>query len=95
MAISDSEIKRIAKLSMLDIPQEKFEQLKDEMGRIIDMVNDLKGLKIEIDDENLDLSGNYNVMRSDEILPSYDRDNLLENAPSQAQGCFFVPKIVD
>jgi len=36
-----------------------------------------------------------NVTRPDEVRPSMDRDDALRNAPSQANGLFIVPKIVE
>ena len=36
-----------------------------------------------------------NVFREDIIKPSYDRDDILKNAPSQEGGCYLVPKVVE
>jgi aspartyl-tRNA(Asn)/glutamyl-tRNA(Gln) amidotransferase subunit C len=36
-----------------------------------------------------------NVFRKDEVVASYDRESLLENAPEQKDGCYKVPKTVE
>jgi len=37
----------------------------------------------------------YNVLREDVVKESYDREIILENAPSKEDGCFKVPKVVE
>lgn len=36
-----------------------------------------------------------NVLREDEVVPSFDRDELLRNAPASEDGAFLVPKTVE
>lgn len=93
--ITDQEISRIAKLSMLDIPEAEYDRLKRDMGNIIEMVDKLGELEIDPQFDRYTGEGPCNVLREDAIRPSTPRDLLLENAPSQEQGCFFVPKIVE
>ncbi len=95
MAITDAEIKKIAKLSMLEIPPDRCEALKEEMSSIITMVDKLGELELEQALDPTAVDGLYNVLRADTVAPSADRDSLLANAPYSAQGCFFVPQIVE
>ena len=93
--ITDQEISRIAKLSMLDIPEGEYARLKQDMGGIIEMVDKLGELEIDPQFDRYTGEGPYNVFRAAEVRPSAARELLLANAPSQEQGCFFVPKIVE
>ncbi|MEA4934055.1 MAG: Asp-tRNA(Asn)/Glu-tRNA(Gln) amidotransferase subunit GatC, partial [Lawsonibacter sp.] len=36
-----------------------------------------------------------NVMREDEVVPSFDRAELLKNAPNADEEAFLVPKTVE
>ena len=59
------------------------------------MVDKLGELEIDPQFDRYTGEGPYNVFRADEVRPSAARELLLANAPSQEQGCFFVPKIVE
>ncbi len=86
------DIKRIAKLAKLSIPDEKVEKFQKEMEGIIQMVENLP---------NLDTKGalvdpdNTMELRKDEVQPSYPRDEMLKNAPTTAAGCVMIPKVVE
>jgi aspartyl-tRNA(Asn)/glutamyl-tRNA(Gln) amidotransferase subunit C len=36
-----------------------------------------------------------NVLREDVVTGSFERDRLLKSAPSQEDGCYKVPKVVE
>lgn len=93
--ITDEEIKRIAKLSMLDINPEQYDEIRADMGGIFKMVDQLKELKFDEDLDMQTVTEPHNVLRADEVRPSADREEMLKNAPKSRSGCFFVPQIVE
>jgi aspartyl-tRNA(Asn)/glutamyl-tRNA(Gln) amidotransferase subunit C len=95
MSITNKEVAHIAKLSMLELDEAHFEKLANDMNAIVGMVDKLQELNIDEDAKKFTVDGNHNVFREDEVLPSFDREIILENAPSKNAGCFFVPKIVE
>lgn len=95
MAISKKEIEHIAKLSMLEIDEKHFEKLANDMNAIVEMVDKLKDLDTGKVVDLIELDGNYNIFREDEIKPSFSRKDILANAPEKKDNCFFVPKIVE
>lgn len=85
-------IKHIAKLAKLSIPQEKEEKFTKEMESIIKMVENLP----ELSDSGalIDLD-NTMELREDVVIPSSPRSEMLMNAPQTAAGCIVVPKVVE
>lgn len=86
------DIKRIAKLAKLSIPEEKVEKFQKEMEGIIEMVENLPDINTE---GALVDPSNTMELRKDEVKPSYPRDEMLRNAPTTAAGCILIPKVVD
>lgn len=95
MKITREQIEHVANLARLSLTEEEKEKLTREMVEIIgfaDKLNELDTGGIEPTAHAIPI---VNVFRKDETAPSYDRDNILANAPSQDEGCFKVPKIVE
>lgn len=86
------DIKHIAKLARLSIPDEKVEKFQKEMEGIIEMVENLPDLNTE---GALVDSSNTMELRKDQVQPSFPRDEMLKNAPSTAAGCILIPRVVD
>ena len=42
-----------------------------------------------------EINENHNVFRKDEIISESDKDELLANAPSQDEGMFRIPKVIN
>ncbi|MEG1943490.1 MAG: Asp-tRNA(Asn)/Glu-tRNA(Gln) amidotransferase subunit GatC, partial [Angelakisella sp.] len=77
------DIKHIAKLSRLKLPDDQIETFQKQMQDIVEMVEKLPETdgSLAIDPEN------RMELRRDEIMPSLRRDILLKNAPEVAAGC--------
>jgi len=95
MNITKKQVEHVAKLARLTLSDDESERLTGEMESIIDFANKLN----ELDTEGVIPTAHsipiQNVFREDVVLPSYDREKLLSNAPSSEDGCFKVPKIVE
>ncbi|MEG0020759.1 MAG: Asp-tRNA(Asn)/Glu-tRNA(Gln) amidotransferase subunit GatC [Oscillospiraceae bacterium] len=88
----DINIKHIAKLARLSIPEEKVAKFESEMVDIIKMVENLPELPLggALVDVN-----NTMELRKDEVAASFPRSEMLMNAPKTAAGCILIPKVVD
>ena len=85
-------IKRLAKLAKLSIPEDKVEEFSRKMQDIIRMVENLP----ELDTEGSLVDPTDTMeLRKDEVQPSFPRDEMLQNAPYTAAGCILIPKVVD
>ena len=86
------DIKRLAKLAKLSIPEDKVEEFSRKMQDIIRMVENLP----ELDTEGSLVDPTDTMeLRKDEVQPSFPRDEMLQNAPYTAAGCILIPKVVD
>lgn len=95
MKITKETIEHVANLARLNLTEQEKEKLTIEMESIISYVDKLN----ELDTTNVNPSSHVlplqNVFREDVTIKSYDRDKILSNAPSQEDGCFKVPKVVE
>lgn len=95
MSVSKEEVKHLAKLSKLKFSDVELEKFTSDISNIVEFANQLD--KINVDEVKptahiLDLK---NVLRKDEIKPSFNREEMLKNAPSKDAGCISVPKVME
>ena len=93
MKVTAEQIKHVAELARLKLTDEEIESLG--MEAVIEFANKLSELDADQIAPTNHVSDIYNVFREDEIVPSYDRDDILKNAPAKARGCVLVPKVVE
>ena len=93
MKISREEIIHIAKLSNLNLTDAEIDKYTNDMEDILNFANTVNNVDTENVDETIG-TDNYNVFRKDEIGESFDREELLKNAPSQDEGMFRIPKVI-
>ena len=95
MAISKEEIIHIAKLASLNLSEAEIERYAKDMTEILDFANMINSVDTDQIKETIAANENYNVFRKDEVIPSTDRDVLLQNAPSKDEGMFRIPKVIN
>ncbi|MCI6639617.1 MAG: Asp-tRNA(Asn)/Glu-tRNA(Gln) amidotransferase subunit GatC [Pygmaiobacter massiliensis] len=86
------DVRHIAKLAKLQIPEDKMAQFERELSDIVGMVEKLPALT---GDGALLDETNTMQLREDVVKPSFPREEMLKNAPQSAAGCFVVPKTVE
>lgn len=95
MQINKDEIIHIAKLANLNLTEEEIEKYTNDMEEILSFANTVNNVNTDNVAETLGANGNYNVFRKDEVEEFGDRDSLLKNAPSQDEGMFRIPKVIN
>lgn len=95
MSVSEKEILKLSKLSMLEIPSGQMEKLKTDLNNIVEMVDKLKELDLDEQYYKFNIDGPYNHLREDIVGESFPREDILKNASESTAGCFLVPKVVD
>lgn len=88
-------VKKIAKLSRLELTDGEVEEFTAQLGAIIEYVekmNQLDTTDIEPLAHCLPINNRF---REDQIRPSLGSDNALVNAPERDGNFFKVPKILD
>ncbi|MCI1965424.1 MAG: Asp-tRNA(Asn)/Glu-tRNA(Gln) amidotransferase subunit GatC [Oscillospiraceae bacterium] len=87
--VTHEEIMKIARLAKLSVKPEELDGLTKDMNSIInfaDTVNSVAAADSDFDN----LNNLANVFREDTVVPSFDREEILKNAPNQEDGYFLV-----
>lgn len=95
MSVSKEDVLHIAKLSKLNLTEEELEKYTNELSSIVDFANELSNIDVEGVEPTAHILNIRNVFREDEVQPSYDREEILKNAPTKDAGCVSVPKVVE
>ena len=95
MKISKEEVLHVAKLSKLYLSDEETEKLQSDMESIIEFANTLNELDTEGVMPTAHARPMCNALREDVVKESYDRDEILKNAPQAEDDGFAVPKVVE
>ena len=95
MAISKEEVEHIAKLASLNLTEEEKERYANDMTEILEFSNMINSVNTDEVNETIGAKENYNVFRKDEIVQTVDKETLLQNAPSQEDGMFRIPKVIN
>ena len=93
MKISREEIIHIAKLANLNLTDAEIDKYTNDMEDILNFANTVNNVDTEGVDEAVG-TDSYNVFRKDEIKECANREDLLQNAPSQDEGMFRIPKVI-
>ena len=93
MKISREEIIHIAKLANLNLTDAEIDKYTNDMEDILNFANTVNNVDTNGVDETIG-TDSYNVFRKDEIIEPEDRETLLQNAPSQDEGMFRIPKVI-
>jgi aspartyl-tRNA(Asn)/glutamyl-tRNA(Gln) amidotransferase subunit C len=95
MKITTEMVDYISVLSRLKLGDEEKEKMTGELEQIIAYMDTLN----ELDTSGVEPMSHVfpvkNVMREDEVQPSFDRSELLKNAPKADEEAFLVPKTVE
>lgn len=94
MSISKEEIIHIAKLASLNLTEKEIEGYTKDMQEILEFANTVNNVNTDEIKETIGANENYNVFRKDEVKQSVSKEELLKNAPSQEDGMFRIPKVI-
>jgi len=89
--VTHEEILKIAKLAKLSVSADELVQLTKDMSEIIGFADTINAVVSESSDFD-NINNLSNAFREDVVVPSYDREEILKNAPSQEDGYFLVKK---
>ena len=95
MNIKKEDIEHIAKLSMLNLSETEIEKYRASMEKIVGFANKINELDTDGIEESAFASNMCNVFRKDEVKESFDRDELLKNAPSSNGEAYSLPSMME
>ncbi|HID64838.1 MAG TPA: Asp-tRNA(Asn)/Glu-tRNA(Gln) amidotransferase subunit GatC [Anaerolineae bacterium] len=95
MKLSRAEVEHIAELAKLVLTDEEKEKFREQLSAILEYAEMLQQLDTEAIPPTATVLPLQNVMRPDEVAPSFSREDILANAPDAAEGCFRVRAILE
>lgn len=95
MSLTPEEVRHIARLARVGLSQDDVTRFQDQLSQILDYFQRLQ----EVDTENIPPTAHtlamHNVMRDDEPHPSFDRQDILANAPKREEDFFRVSAVLE
>lgn len=95
MRLTREEVEHIAELAKLGLSEEEKETFRQQLSAVLDYVQKLQELDTEAIPPTAQVMTLQNVMRPDEVRPSFPREDVLANAPATQDGCFKVRAILE
>ena len=98
MAITPSDVEKIAELARLELTAEETESFTRQLAAILghmEKLNELDTSMVEPMSHSVTATGDTAyTQREDTVKPSLGQKAALENAPESELGCFMVPKVI-
>ena len=95
MKVSKEEILHIANLAQLTLEDSEIEEYMLHLQDILNFANIVNNAPVDGLDVTIGANEAKNVFRKDEIKQESNKDELLSNAPSQDEGMFRIPKVIN
>ena len=89
--ISPEELKKLALLAKLEIREEEMNALAAQLGRMVAFADTIRPVPVQPAAGDAPARGT-DELRPDEILPSFPRGEILQNAPQTERDSFVVRK---
>lgn len=95
MPLSEADVRRVARLARLALPDEAIIAMQAPLNRVLDYIDTLKQLDTENVSPTMHVVRIQNAWRGDVVQQSLPREVVLQNAPQQESNMFRVPRIVE
>lgn len=92
MQIDDALLDKLQKMAMLEIDENKREEIKTQLSEILNFVENLSSIKTE---EIQESCKQKTPLREDTIKDPQIYQAVLDHAPCAKDGFFIVPKILE
>ena len=94
MIITRQQVEHVAWLARLELSEEEKELYTSQLNSILEYMRKLDRLETSGVEPMAHVLPVHNVFRPDEVQPSIDQEDALENAPDRQGEFFRVPRIV-
>ena len=95
MSAVEIDVKYVAHLARLALSPEEEQTMSAQLGNILAYIEKLKEVDVSGVEPTAHAFPLVNITRPDAVRPSMDHQDVLRNAPAEANGLFLVPKIVE
>ena len=95
MSLSIDDVRKVAKLARLDLPEADLARMRQQLSAILSYIDQLNELNTDGVEPLAHPLPVRNVFRPDEPTPSLPPAAALQNAPSKVGDYFGVPAVFD
>lgn len=95
MSVTKDDVKKVARLARIAVPDERLEPLAGELNGILDWIDQLNEVDIDGVEPMTSVVETKLPQREDVVTDGGKSDDVLANAPKAADGFFVVPKSVE
>lgn len=94
-SVAQIDVAYVAHLARLYLTEEERETFQGQLEQIVHYVRKIGELDLTGIEPTSHAHPVQNVFRADEVAPGLDQERVMNNAPSNVNGLFSVPKIVE
>ncbi len=95
LSLTPEEVRHIARLARVGLSDDEVARLQGQLSQILDYFQRLQ----EVDTGDIPPTAHtlalHNVMRDDEPKPSFDKEEVLANAPQREEDLFRVRAVLE
>ncbi|MFW0777361.1 MAG: Asp-tRNA(Asn)/Glu-tRNA(Gln) amidotransferase subunit GatC [Rickettsiales bacterium] len=95
MSISTKDVTKIARLSRIEVKDEKKEHYAKEMSGILQWVEQLNEVNTDDVPQMVSVADIRLPWREDKVTDGGKAAEVVKNAPSSDYDCFVVPKVIE
>lgn len=95
MSINQDDLNKLSNLAKLDIPADKANEITQGLNDILGMVEQIQAADTSTVEPLANPLDAAQVLRSDAVTESNQRDALTAIAPQTEEGLFLVPKVIE
>ncbi|MEM9178779.1 MAG: Asp-tRNA(Asn)/Glu-tRNA(Gln) amidotransferase subunit GatC [Pseudomonadota bacterium] len=95
MSVTKDDVRKVARLSRIAVPEDKLETLAGELSGIMGWIEQLNEVDIDGVAPMTSVVASTLPMRDDVVTDGGIQEQVLANAPKSDEGFFVVPKAVE
>lgn len=94
MEIDNKTVDRIATLAKLQFDDNKKEEIKNDLNRMLAFVNKINEVNTDGVEPLVHMNNEINVLREDVVKVTITQEEALKNAPQKDSDYFKIPKVL-
>ena len=96
MQINEKLILKLEELSNITLASEEKSRMTLDLQNVLSGIERIKEINTDgVEPYTCAAIDKVNVFRDDEVIPSFDRELILKNAPARNEEMFAAPKVME
>ncbi len=95
MSVSEDDVRKVARLARIRVPDEELSALAAELGSILGWIEQLNEVDVSAVPPMASAAGIPLALREDDANDETPRDDILLNAPDARHDYFAIPRVVE